>query len=101
MIEPSTGHRVAMTQILRDFSASKIDAQSFVSLYSSAWRIWRDSDQRDNVGKALANAFDRAFTAADCYKPPGDTPRTPWDIDEEKLRFEIEKISDEITKLSC
>ncbi|HWD49331.1 MAG TPA: colicin immunity domain-containing protein, partial [Rhizomicrobium sp.] len=63
--------------------AEEIDAASFVKSYQAAWRMWRDEAPPTNLD---ASAFDRTFTAADCYSL---VPASIFEITESQLRSEI------------
>jgi hypothetical protein len=84
-------------QLLTAFLSNEIQAESFVADYQSAWKRWRDSGALHELNVASSDAYDRAFTVADCY---ASNPTNEWEIDEEKLRFEISELVDIIDKFA-
>ena len=82
-----------LLSIMDRFVSRKITATAFADLYQASWREWRDD------GRSKANTpapFDKAFTAADCYRPPAQQSRNRWSIDDIQLRQEISEALSEL-----
>jgi hypothetical protein len=84
-----------LVALLKRFLNRDIDASTFVASYQKAWRKWRDTPELYALNRASADAFDRAFTAADCYTPGN---RTEWDIGSSELYTEISNILNDIDR---
>lgn len=96
LIESDPG--AELIALLRHFLSRDMAASTFVENYQQAWRKWRDAPKLHILNRASANAFERAFTAADCYKPDSGnrSGRSEWDIGESELTAEISKILKDI-----
>jgi hypothetical protein len=82
-----------MTDTLQQFIERKVSAPAFVSSFQSLWVQWRDSEERSSINdRQVLDAYDRAFTAADSYKPDTAKFRLNSDIDEVALRSDISEI---------
>jgi hypothetical protein len=77
--------------VLRAFVERSMDAPTFVCSYQKLWRMHRDSNELRHFNELTTGAFDRAFTAADCYAPEVRS-ETPCAIDLERLHSEISEI---------
>jgi len=83
----------SMIDLLHKFDLSEIGPDDFVINFQKAWRQWRDSPDRASLNdRRLPEIIDRAFTAADCFKPAGEKFRLASDLDERGLKSAIRKI---------
>ncbi len=78
-----------LAQIVDSFLRSELSVSDFVDAYQLAWKRWRDSRELDQLNKATASAFDRIFTACDCFNEGEPSASPTLDIDAAQLRAEI------------
>ncbi len=92
--------RTELLSIMHRFVEKEIDVATFVSTYQFAWKKWRDTNELYKPDKLHSSAYNRAFTAADCYQPETDY-KTDWAIGENQLRSEISEIITEVQTINA
>jgi Bacterial self-protective colicin-like immunity len=89
-----------MIGLLDRFDLGEIGTDDFVINFQKAWRQWRDSPDRASLNdRRLPEILDRAFTAADAFKPSSEKFRLASDLDERGLKLAIRKVMVDLRNL--
>ena len=91
------GYYELFLSLIRSFLSGGIDASKFKAQYVGLWRERRDAKIPTGMSAMAERAFDRIFTACDCYcEDP--TLRDPGDLDEKRFKEEVTNIDRELRR---
>jgi hypothetical protein len=98
MITTMSDIRTEFVDVPRKLLRYHTHVSTFFASYQKLWQRWRDSEELHGLNKVSSDAFDLAFTAADCYRPASDYS-AGWNIGIDKSHSEISQILQDMKTL--